>query len=36
MEKLDVEIAVGVPEMTPVDGESERPAGSWPEVMDQA
>jgi hypothetical protein len=34
-EKLEVAIAVGVPEMTPVAGVIERPAGSWPDETDQ-
>ncbi len=32
--KLLVPIVVGVPEITPVSGASDRPAGSAPEVMD--
>jgi hypothetical protein len=31
--KFDVPCAVGVPEITPVVGEIERPAGSVPEAM---
>jgi hypothetical protein len=33
--KLPVPIAVGVPEMTPVAAEIERPAGRLPEAIDQ-
>ena len=33
--KLLVPIPVGVPEITPVLGASDNPAGSAPEVMDQ-
>ena len=33
--KLPVPIAVGVPEMTPVTAEIERPAGRLPEAIDQ-
>lgn len=33
-EKLDVAMAVGVPETMPVEGERKRPAGSCPEETD--
>ncbi len=33
--KLEVPLAVGVPEMMPVDGDRLRPAGRVPEVIDQ-
>ena len=33
--KLKVPLAVGVPEMRPVDAARLRPAGSEPEVIDQ-
>ena len=33
--KLNVPLAVGVPEMTPVAAEIERPAGRLPEAIDQ-
>jgi len=32
---LEAALEVGVPEMVPVDAESESPAGNWPEVTDQ-
>jgi hypothetical protein len=32
--KLKVPVAVGVPEMTPLEEFSERPAGKFPEEMD--
>ena len=33
--KFAVPLTVGVPEMTPVEGERARPVGRLPEVMDQ-
>ncbi len=33
--KLEVPLAAGVPEITPVDAESASPAGRLPEVTDQ-
>jgi hypothetical protein len=33
--KFDVPVAVGVPEITPVDGERVKPAGRAPELIDQ-
>jgi hypothetical protein len=35
MVKLEVPWVVGVPEMTPVEGLRDRPAGRAPEVRDQ-
>ena len=34
--KLLVPVVVGVPEMMPVDGASDSPAGRLPEIIDQA
>ena len=33
--KLDVPPEVGVPEIVPVLAEIDKPAGSWPDVIDQ-